>query len=257
MPPRGVVLFLGDSMTMGSGVNDGEEYPDLIRRRLDEAFGSGAVPVVNAAVGHNGNGRWIKFLRNEAERYEPRFVILQCHANDLFENVQERLFAVDESSELIELPVPPRGRMGKWQAVVESIPGVRSSYLMAMVRQAVARRFRRRDASAAPEEAARQERLTFRIIEEALEICRQRGWPVIAMSTEADAWVYRDGQLDRLRAVFDTFGVPLIQMPSKRERPELYYADDPHWHAGGHKWVADLLYEQLLADARFERPSEP
>ena len=151
-----------------------------------------------------------------------------------------------------EPPIRPRGTLGTLQAFVESIPGVRSSYLMAMIKQAVAKRFASRDASPSPEEAARQERLTVRIIEEVLEICRQRGWPVIAMSTEADAWLYRDGQLDRLRAVFDSFGVPLIEMPSKRERPELYYVDDPHWPAEGHEWVADFLYERLLADPRFE-----
>ncbi len=250
-PLKDAVLFLGDSMTMGSGVNDGEEFPDLIRGRLAEQFGEGTVPVVNAAVAHNGNGRWVKFLRNEAERFDPRFVLMQCHPNDFFENAQEHLFELSESGQLRELAVPPRGIVRTLQAMAESIPGVRSSYLMAMARQVMARRFASRRATTTAGITARWERLTLRMLEEALGICDQHGWPVLAIVTQGSVWQYKEDQLQRLRAVFDGHGAPVIEIPSKREWSVLYYERDPHWNAGGHKRVADIVYERMLTDPRF------
>ena len=46
-PLDGSVLFIGDSYTEGWGVNDGEDYPSLVRQELDERYGSGSIPVVN------------------------------------------------------------------------------------------------------------------------------------------------------------------------------------------------------------------
>src|SRR3990167_3315053 len=78
-PGRGV-LFLGDSFTTGYGVNDGEEFPDLVRRGL-EASGIG-VPVVNAGSGNTGNGYWLRFLEREGTRFSPRLVVLGFCGND-------------------------------------------------------------------------------------------------------------------------------------------------------------------------------
>jgi len=106
-PITGSVIFLGDSFTMGSAVNDGEEFPALVRARLDDRFGPEAVPVINAGVANTGNGRWVKFLRDEAPRYAPRFIVMQFFVNDFADNVNERLFGLDADGTLVENPVPP------------------------------------------------------------------------------------------------------------------------------------------------------
>ena len=102
------ILFLGDSFTMGYGVNDGEEFPALVRAALSQR-GSKMVSVINAGVGNSGNGRWAKFLRAEARRYNPALVVLQIHANDFGDNIRERLFELSPAGELIELPVSSVG----------------------------------------------------------------------------------------------------------------------------------------------------
>jgi hypothetical protein len=102
------ILFLGDSFTMGYGVNDGEEFPAPVRAALSQR-GSKMVSVINAGVGNSGNGRWAKFLRAEARRYNPALVVLQIHANDFGDNIRERLFELSPAGELIELPVSSVG----------------------------------------------------------------------------------------------------------------------------------------------------
>ena len=86
------ILFLGDSFTMGYGVNDGEEFPALVRRAMSER--KSKIPVINAGMGDNGNGRWIKFLRAEGTKFNPSLVVLQIHANDFHDNIREHLFEV-------------------------------------------------------------------------------------------------------------------------------------------------------------------
>ena len=120
----------------------------------------------------------------------------------------------------------------------------------------MARRFLSRRSITTEVEAAPRERLTHRIIEEALQICEQRGWPVLAITTQGYRWEYEGEQLQRLRSVFSDYGVRVIEMPTKRERPDLYYTVDPHWDATGHAWVADLVYQRLLADPRFDLAAE-
>lgn len=55
---KGGVLFIGDSFTEGYGVNDGEEFPALVRDEMRKRMGRAAPPVWNAGIGDVGNGRW-------------------------------------------------------------------------------------------------------------------------------------------------------------------------------------------------------
>ncbi len=76
---------------MGYGVNDGEEFVARVRETLNERSAE-AVPVINVGMGDNGNGRWVKFLRAEGEKYNPSLVVLQIHGNDFQDNIREQLF---------------------------------------------------------------------------------------------------------------------------------------------------------------------
>jgi len=76
------VLFLGDSMTFGYGVSEGEDFPALVRSALERGRTDAPIPVINAGVGASGTGHWVKYLSREAPRLSPRLVVLQAHAND-------------------------------------------------------------------------------------------------------------------------------------------------------------------------------
>lgn len=239
-PPRGVVLFLGDSFTMGYGVDDGQEFPALVRERLRAAPG-GPIPVINAGTGDTGNGRWVKFLRREAPSFEPRLVVLQVHANDFADNLNERLFALAPDGSLVELPPQPPGLSRRVQQVVEAIPGLSYSYLVGLAKQL---RFGAA-ASGAVEGPSRDqpsdgERLTLRLVTEALEICRARGWPVLVVLADV-----AEPQARWLRETVAAQGAALLEIPTKVARPDLYFVLDGHWTTAGQAYAAQQILARL------------
>ncbi|HWA38245.1 MAG TPA: GDSL-type esterase/lipase family protein [Burkholderiales bacterium] len=241
VPSQGL-LFVGDSFTMGYGVNDGEEYPALIRARLDARYGAGRVPVINAGMGDNGNGRWIKLLRTELERFRPRLVVLQVMANDYDDNMREGLFRLSPEGRLQELPVKVSAAraLEPW---IDKVPGLSHSHLYGLLRQAIATQRNRGAAPSAPgasPPARDAERLTERLVEEALLLCKSRGHEVYVLLVGIEG-ERRDGLLAVLRA----HAVQFADAPGKAQRPDLYYRIDGHWNRAGHEHVAELLYAKL------------
>ena len=233
------VLFLGDSFSAGYGVNDGEEYPDLVRKGLADKFGADAIPVVNAAMGNIGNGYWIKSLQAEGHRLHPLLVVLQFCGNDFEDNIEDHLFDLSSKRELYELPplLPGMGR--RMQDLVESVPGLSDSYLMSMVRQALVE---------SPGEgfdtpALPKDRLTYAILEKTVDICSREHWPVLGLLVEVSG-----DRLAQLMKLFERHAVSLILVPKKAERPELYYQIDGHWNTMGHAFVASLVLDRMYRD---------
>lgn len=233
--PHQPVLFLGDSFTLGYGVNDGEEYPEIVRGAIMP------VPVVNAGLGNNGNGVWVKFLRREALRFEPRSVVLQVCANDFEDNRAERLFELETSGELRELAPPPQTAARAIQASIEAVPGLSYSYLVSLFKQAA--EGVRRQGVAAATGGPGADLLTYRLLEEALRICRQHRWPVIGLTGDLEG-----ERLARVGELFSSFAARVVEVPGKRERPDLYYAVDAHWNRAGHALAARLVLEALRTE---------
>jgi hypothetical protein len=241
VPSHGL-LFMGDSFTMGYGVNDGEEFPALLRSRLDGRYGAGRVPVVNAGMGDNGNGRWIKFLRTELERFRPRLVVLQVMANDYDDNLREGLFRLSPDGGLEELPVKI-SRARALEPWIDRVPGLSHSYLYGLLRQAIATQRSRGpapDSPSAPGSAREAERLTERLVEEALILCKSRGHEAFVLLVGVEG-----ARRDSLLAVLRAHAVPFTDAPGKAQRPDLYYRVDGHWNRAGHAHVAELLYAKL------------
>ena len=243
--PDGAVLFVGDSFTMGYGVSDGKEFPALLDRRL--AAGGGGVPVVNLGMGDNGNGRALKYLRDEAAGLAPRLVVLQLHWNDFIDNLREGLFALDVASgELVELEAPPAGKAQRVQAWIEAVPGLSYSHLVGLARQFVTEALWARSAPMgrlSDAERAARDRLTYRLIEELYALCAERGWPVVALAVGIG-----EERLFRLRALGEGQDIDLIAVPGRKKRPDLYYDVDGHWTEAGHAHVADLIAAWLKAN---------
>ena len=240
----GAVLFLGDSFTMGYGVNDGEEFPALIKAKLDATLGKGAISVVNAGMGNTGNGRWLKLLKAEAAQFNPRLVVLQVTDNDFEDNVREAYYSISDSGALTELPVRIN-KLKSLEPLLDAIPGLSHSYLYSLVRQsfaaslgATATAGRQQTTPKGDDDYA--ERLTERLIAQALSICRHQGYAVFAILVELHG-----ERLRRVQAVFDRHRIPTLIVPPKAERAELYYKIDGHWNAAGHAFVADALFGRL------------
>jgi lysophospholipase L1-like esterase len=253
-PPTGVVLFLGDSFTMGYGVNDGEEFPRLIEAALADRREHERLPVFNAAIGNAGNAHWIKFLRREAPRLAPRTVVFQVCSNDFRDNRRERLFTLSSSGTLEEHAAAPPGWIWKAQRIAEAVPGVSYSHLVSLIKLAALRATRSPGAArsantttpaaerARTEKYLREERLTFALIREGVDICKEKDWPVILLNVGLEG-----ARRDQLRQLCDELQVPLLDTPTKKQRPDLYYKVDGHWNSLGHQHVAELLLPHVLA----------
>lgn len=241
------ILFLGDSFTMGYGVNDGEEFPALIRKALSENENkSKIIPVINAGMGDNGNGRSVKFLRTEGKKYNPSLIVLQIHATDFKNNIHERLFKLDPAGELIELDVPSPGMKRMVQTFVESVPGLANLYLIGWLRQMsfsdnASRRNSGSDSSSVnQDQALLEEQLLFRLLEELLTISKEHEYKVLAVLADIP-----DKRLAMMRKFFAGHNVATVTIPTKLNRPDLYYKTDGHWNTSGHRFAADRIFEAI------------
>jgi lysophospholipase L1-like esterase len=238
--PQDVVLFLGDSFTLGYGVSDGEEFPAIVTQRLKDRWGPAAPDTINAGIGGSGNGYWLKFLRHEAARYRPRLVVLQFCANDYYDNLQERLFDVDANGQLVELPVPMPGRGRQWQALLESLPVISRTHLYGLARQAV------HPAPAAETTInsgpdPRGETLALALVRACLAECRRQQWDVLLV-TEG----LLEAECAALRQLSSEFGAETLRVPTKDEAPDNYFKIDGHWNTAGQRAVAELVAERIL-----------
>lgn len=241
------ILFLGDSFTEGYGVNDGEEFPALVQKDINERYGKNRISVFNAGTGHSGNGHWVKFLSNEAKKYNPRLVVLQFLDNDFLDNVKDHLFNLTPDGELVELKVPPPSKQRIMQRIVMDIPGLHNSYLVGLIRQFLSSQKRTQDIQGLKSEDTSdkiitfEERLTFSLLEEVLTVCKHENWPVLGLIVAIEG-----RHLAGLERIFKLNHVPIIKIPGKIKYPDLYYHVDGHWNTSGHKFAAGLIVKKLI-----------
>ena len=74
------IICLGNSITYGSGVERGEDYPSLLSDLLGEE-------VINAGVGGDTTGGALTRLQEDVLDKDPYLVIIELGANDYFKGV--------------------------------------------------------------------------------------------------------------------------------------------------------------------------
>lgn len=101
--PAGVyrILVLGDSQTFGYGVRAEETYAKVLEQRLR----SRRVETINTGVPGSGTAHQLHFLETEGWKYAPDAVVLGFFFNDILENKQCRLYAV-EDGRIVRIAVP-------------------------------------------------------------------------------------------------------------------------------------------------------
>jgi hypothetical protein len=245
---RGRLLFLGDSFTMGYGVSDGEEYPALLAQPTNP-LRPPSLQVINAGIGNSGNGRWVKFLRDRAPVVDPALVVMQVAGNDPADNAVEGLFGLDDAGALDERPTPvPRHPLRALQGVVEAVPLLSRSHLFCWLRDGSLRATPRQPVAGEGGGEPARIPLTVAILRAALDQCAAGEWPVLALTVSTSPALEA-----ALGDLFGEYGVPVVQIPSKVERPDLYFAVDAHWNAAGHLEVA----RQIHAHPLFEELAQP
>ncbi len=235
-PERGI-LFLGDSFTEGYGVTDGEEFPALIRQKLDSRYGSDSIPVLNAGSGGYGQSQPLKFLQKEGRHYNPRLVVLQVMENDFHDDLYEGMYALDKSDKVVDLAIPGPPFMLKIRNIIESVPGLSYSYLFALAREAYwSDRVQAGTDWLSKSDTKESDHLTHRIVGEILDLCKRENWHIIVVYAS-----YLGGRSDQLKKITESYNVPFYHPPHRKDNPELYYKTDAHWSAAGHRLVGDQV----------------
>lgn len=234
--PKGTVVIIGDSFTLGYGVSDHETYAALVRERLEQ---SGLrAPVLNMGIGNNGNGRWLKVLEAEVPTYTPRVIVLQLMLNDFSDNLREGLYRLDHAGKLEALPIPPPGLGRQAQAFVDAIPGLGYSHLVGLAWTAAAGQGPVFTPQLIPDPnyEAEGDALTYALLEAAVKKSQALGAKVLVLLVEVEG-----PRRVKVAAILGAAGVRYVDVPAKRNSPKLYYERDGHWNASGHRFAADLI----------------
>lgn len=95
LKPAGLfrVLALGDSVTLGHGVEDEETFSAVLEQTLSQFR---PTEVINMGVSGFGTAEELIQLREVGLRYEPDLVVLAYFVNDPYNNMVAKLFSVNE-----------------------------------------------------------------------------------------------------------------------------------------------------------------
>jgi len=236
------IVFVGDSFTMGYGVQDSEAFPALIRAGL-EKHGL-TIPVVNTGMGNNGNGRWVKFFEHDAAKFHPRIVVFQVMANDFDDNLAEHLFELGTNGRLRELPVAAPGLARKVQTLVDEVPGLSYSHLVGLAwtaAEAIQSDRSAKSTESGPGDVLPSDALTFALVSTAVDQARATGAQVIGLLV---------GLTGQRRAtmieIFKERGLTCLDGPDRNDSPDMFFKVDGHWNAAGHRRAAELLLPEIL-----------
>ena len=253
--PPGVtrILCCGDSFTWGWGVEQGDIYTAVLERRYAEA--GAAVEILNAGVGGYSTDQLLIYLLGEGLFYAPDHVVYQAAWNDVRDNPRTVVEAIynkpaydlgdDGDLVLRGSPVPPLGAAGILKYVVS-----RHSRLAYFLKHRVhLARFAREpdeDPDAGRDEVGYPFRLFCGLVAAMDAACRERGAGFTTLidfavsGPEMEHWNRACGHVD-VRFV-DNY----LRAREAADTPA-YIPHDGHWTADGHRWIADLLYEDVLA----------
>lgn len=215
------VVFVGDSLTFGWGVEEEQSFPSRIGRML-------AVEVVNLGVTGYGLGQSYLLLRQEGLAMQPAIVVLTVCQNDFQEVVSERMYGRTK----------PRFRIDGEQLVL-SPAGDRASWLerASTLYRTIALLLGRSRPRLEGERLAEARRLVRALIGAMAEESRRAGARFLVVH-DGDGWL---GQ------TLDEDGVELVDVGPALDRAEeaagpVTFANDRlHWNARGHQVVAEEL----------------
>ncbi len=223
---RPKVVFAGDSITFGWGVEVEDSFPFLIGNRLE-------VEVVNLGVSGYGTDQQYLKLRRDGLPLGPAAVVVTLSENDFVEVMSDWGYGWTK----------PRFR---WQDqnLVLSPAGERSPFLERYSSLYRSLKFYRRlrfpsggfEAAQLPD----ARRLVRRLIRSMAEESRQAGARFFVVHS-GDEWLAQAldedgvGRIDVATALRDAVG---------REGP-VSFAGDPHWNARGHRVIAESLAPKL------------
>lgn len=239
-----IVVVLGDDVSFGMGVDDGQEYPRLLEATLRTRGHD--LDVVSHAMPSDANGRALLRMRHALPARPPRAVVLQISGDDFRDNAREALFALDGARGVTPRAIPSRSLPRAVQDLLAPLPWLHESQLLAWLREGVAARDSGADAPA-PRIAGGGvhpvdvDALTLALIDASLAECAQRGWPVLVVLANVDV----PAQQDALRDLAAARGARLLVLPPRTLAPEHHLAGTELLTVAGHRDAATRIADAL------------
>jgi hypothetical protein len=113
------VLFLGDSFTYGTGVNDDQTFAVQVQKDLSAAQQS--VEVLNAGCPGKGTDYALKCFQTVGRKFYPDLTVLCFFCNDFEDNARGQYYNIGTRGELSAKPL--NCRMGTLKTVLAYLPG--------------------------------------------------------------------------------------------------------------------------------------
>jgi hypothetical protein len=233
------VMFVGDSFTMGYGVEDNETFPAVLRANLESR--AVTIPLLNTGMGLNGNGRWVKTFEYDAAKFRPRIVVFQVMANDFDDKLAEHLFELDGKGGLRELPIGPESVARKVQTLIDDTPGLPYSYLVGLALMAAEAAGIERSGGLNNTTDPTSDELTYTLVRVAVDKALASGADVIGLLVGLTG-----ERRTKMMKIFQQRGLTCIDGPNKEESPDMFYKVDAHWNSAGHRRAAELLLPEIL-----------
>lgn len=226
-PDAPTAVFVGDSLTLGWGIEDEETFA----ARTSEALGDRNV---NLGVAGYGTGQSYLKLRRDGLPLDPELVVYTFCANDLIEVLHGRRYGRAkprfrlEEGRLVLSPARDRSRFlerhsslyGSWRSFLEGKNPVALSEEQTLeARRLIVRLVRAMAAE------SRTAGATFVLV------AAHQPWLKESLEGQAAAvWVEAGPALDR----------------AVREEGPVRFQRDPHWNARGHRVIAAEIVRKLL-----------
>jgi acyl-CoA hydrolase len=102
------IVCFGDSLTAGSGADEGKDYPSVLRSKV-------SLPVINAGYPGDTTGDALKRLESDVFTQDPKIVIVTLGANDFLRQVSMR--ETWKNVEAIVDKIQAHGAMVVWAEV--------------------------------------------------------------------------------------------------------------------------------------------
>ena len=197
---------------------------------------------INAGIGNSGNGRWVKFLQDPANKINPSLVVLQVFTNDTRDNISEGLYTISKNGALIEQKVRPKTFYRVANEFVEIVPRLTDLFLFGLIRQTLLSIFQHQHTTPSSKYQQNSIELTAALIGASIRICKSNKWPVILLLAGIpDNRALSKSMIDLAKKE----NIEIVIVPDKNKRPELYYLIDGHWNMEGHQMAADMLLKEI------------
>ena len=269
--PDGIkrIVVLGDSFTWGIGVEDKERYTEILEDSLLKN-----IQVMNMGAAGYGNDQELLFLREEGVKYSPDVVIVAFYHNDLTNNMHsfqyfqyKPMFVLDAENKLIltNVPVPQKGFLSFGMLLYTHshtfhflFERLQSRGILDKLIKMV---FGKKDASTTNvsyiTERQNGYNLTKAILREIDAVAEANNAKTMIVIFPFRAHVKNKNCDPEINGALVDFGkesnIPVLDLlPEFREHAkngeQLYFKNDSHWNANGHRLAAELIYDKLIEE---------